>query len=220
MEANRPPTGIPAAASRAAVLVLTVLAGTAGAGGPAEHRVAIFSPDGNDVRLAMTFDAIAFWNGVAERLGLDLRLVGEIIIASPVTRRLETYARTISQRAGRLRSGPGEPDAPAEVVAVEADVVLLLSRQDLMSFAWPIPKRHGYFIAIEADELAMAQNLNIARNIIAHEIGHSLGLVHNRDPTSLMCGPCRTSGLGRDDAEYMRLTDGDRQRLIERYASR
>ena len=207
--------------ARFAALVLAVLLATTGAGGePAEHRVAIFSPDVNDVRLAMTFDAIKFWNSVAARLGLDLRLVGDVIIASPVTRRLETYARTISQRAGRLRSGPGEPDAPEAVTAVDADVVLLLSRQDLMSFAWPIPKRRGHFIAIEADELAMAQNLNIARNIIAHEIGHSLGLVHNGDPTSLMCGPCRTSGLGQGEDEYMRLTDGDRRRLSERYGSR
>ncbi len=209
-----------AAAGRAAAVALAALLCTATGGGPVEHRVVIFSPDGNDVRLPMTLDAIAFWNSVATGLNLDVRLVSDVILASPVTRRLETYARTISQQAGRLRSGQSQPSPPDEVVAVDADVVLLLSRQDLMSFAWPIPKGRGHFIAIEADELAMAQNLNIARNIIAHEIGHSLGLVHNRDPTSLMCGPCRTSGLGSDDPEYMRLTDGDRRRLIARYASR
>ena len=208
-------------ATRSAALVLAALLCTAGAGGdPAEHRVAVFSPDGNDIRLPMTLDAIAFWNSVAARLELNLQLVGDIVIASPISRRLETYARTISQQAGRLRSGRAEPDPPDEVVAIDADVVLLLSRQDLMSFAWPIPHGRGHFVAIEADRLAMAQNLNIARNIIAHEIGHSLGLVHNRDPTSLMCGPCRTGGLGRDEPEYMRLTDADRRRLIDRYASR
>ena len=208
-------------AARSTALILAALICTAGAGGdPAEHRVAVFSPDGNDVRLPMTLDAIAFWNSVAARLELNLQLVSDIRIASPVTRRLETYARTISQQAGRLRSGRAEPPPPDEVVAVDADVVLLLSRQDLMSFAWPIPRGRGHFVAIEADRLAMAQNLNIARNIIAHEIGHSLGLVHNRDPTSLMCGPCRTAGLGRDRPEYMRLTNSDRRRLIDRYASR
>ena len=65
-------------------------------------------------------------------------------------RPLENYARSISQRAGRLRGGPNEPDAPAEVTDLDAQAVLLLSRQDLMSFAWPVPRHRGrYFVAIE-----------------------------------------------------------------------
>jgi len=75
-------------------------------------------------------------------------------------------------------------------------------------------------VAIGEDRTAMAVNPNIARNIIAHEIGHTLGLRHNRDPTTLMCGPCRTSGLAADRPEYMRLTGRDRRRLVDRYASR
>ena len=138
----------------------------------------------------------------------------------PITRALENYARSISQRAGRLRGGPGEPDAPAEITDLGVEAVVLLSRQDLMSFAWPVPRRPGHFVAIEEDRTAMAVNPNIARNIIAHEIGHTLGLRHNRDPTTLMCGPCRTHELAVDRPEYMRLTERDRQRLIERYASR
>ena len=96
---------------------------------------------------------------------------------------------------------------------------MLLSRQDLMSFAWPLPRRPGHFVAIEEDRTAMATNPNIARNIIAHEIGHTLGLRHNRDPTTLMCGPCRTDDLAADRPEYMRLTENDRRRLVERYAA-
>ena len=168
----------------------------------------------------MALDAIAFWNDVMADLGLDVRLVEELHIASPVTRALENYARSISQRAGRLRGGPGEPDAPAEITDFGVQAVLLLSRQDLMSFAWPLPRYPGHFVAIEEDRTAMAVNPNIARNIIAHEIGHTLGLRHNRDPTTLMCGPCRTHELAVDRPEYMRLTERDHRRLIERYASR
>jgi len=185
-----------------------------------EHRVVIVAYDTNDVRLPMALNAIAFWNEVLADLGLDVRLVEELHIASPVTRALENYARSISQRAGRLRGGPGEPDAPTEITDFGVQAVLLLSRQDLMSFAWPLPRYPGHFVAIEEDRTAMAINPNIARNIIAHEIGHTLGLRHNRDPTTLMCGPCRTHELAVDRPEYMRLTERDRQRLIERYASR
>lgn len=187
---------------------------------PTEHRVVIIAYDTNDVRLPMALDAIAFWNGVMADLDLPVRLVEEIHVASPITRTLENYARSISQRAGRLRGGPGEPDAPAGITDLGVDAVLLLSRQDLMSFAWPLPRRTGHFVAIEEDRTAMAVNPNIARNIIAHEIGHTLGLGHNRDPTTLMCGPCRTHELAADRPEYMRLTERDHRRLIERHASR
>ena len=205
-----------------ALLLLAVLPGPVGSADaePIEHRVVIIAYDTNDVRLPMALDAIAFWNDVMAKLDLNVRLVEELHVASPVTRALENYARSISQRAGRLRGGPGEPDAPAEITDFGVEAVLLLSRQDLMSFAWPLPRYPGHFVAIEEDRTAMAFNPNIARNIIAHEIGHTLGLRHNRDPTTLMCGPCRTHELAVDRPEYMRLTERDRRRLIERYASR
>lgn len=201
-----------------ALIALLPAPGGAAAAAPDEHRVVIIAYDTNDVRLPMALDAIAFWNDVLAELDLNVRLVEEIHVASPVTRVLENYARSISQRAGRLRGGPGEPDAPAEVTDFGVEAVLLLSRQDLMSFAWPLPRRPGHFVAIEDDRAAMAVNPNIARNVIAHELGHTLGLRHNRDPTTLMCGPCRTHGLAVDRPEYMRLTERDRRRLVERHA--
>ena len=204
----------------AVLLLLALFPAPRVAAQPVDHRVVIVAYDTNDVRLPMAFDAVKFWNEVLVDLGLNMRLVEELHVAPPITRALENYARSISQRAGRLRGGPGEPDAPTEITDFGAEAVLLLSRQDLMSFAWPLPRRPGHFVAIEEDRTAMAVNPNIARNIIAHEIGHTLGLRHNRDPTTLMCGPCRTNELAVDRPEYMGLTERDRRRLIERYASR
>lgn len=185
-----------------------------------EHRIVILSHDTNDVRLPMALDAVKFWNETATELSLGVHVIEDVIIASSVERALENYARSISHRAGRLRPGPSEPDAPSEITDFESNVVLLLSRQDLMSFAWPLPRRYGHFVAIEEDRHAMTRNPNIARNIIAHEIGHTLGLSHNSDPKSLMCGPCRTNELSVDHPEYMHLTATDQKRLRERYPSR
>ena len=199
----------------------TAAAAAAPSNDPVLHHVVILAYDTNDVRLPMALDAIKFWNDVAAELNLNLRLVEELRIGTPVMRSLENYARSISQRAGRLRGGSAEPEAPAVVTDLDADAVLLLSRQDLMSFAWPVPRHPGhYFVAVEEDATAMARNPNIARNILAHEIGHTLGLRHNRDATTLMCGPCRTHDLATDRPQYMRLTEADRRRLIARYASR
>ena len=185
-----------------------------------EHRIVILSHDTNDVRLPMALDAVKFWNETAAELSLGVHVIEDVIIASSVERALENYARSISHRAGRLRPGPSEPDAPSEITGFESNVVLLLSRQDLMSFAWPLPRHYGHFVAIEEDRRAMIRNPNIARNIIAHEIGHTLGLSHNSEPTSLMCGPCRTNELSVDHHEYMQLTATDRKLLRGRYPSR
>ena len=184
----------------------------------AAHYVVILSHDTNDVRLPMTLEAIRFWNNTSAELGLNLKVIEQVIIRSSVERQLENYARSISQRAGRLRPGPSEPDAPVEITDFESDVVLLLSRQDLMSFAWPLPRRPGHFIAIEEDRYTMTQNPNIARNIIAHEIGHTLGLPHNNDPTSLMCGPCQPLTAESDNRGFLPLTDSERNALREWYA--
>ncbi len=185
-----------------------------------EHNVIILSHDTNDVRLPMTLEAVKFWNNTAKALDLGVHITETVFIESSAERALENYARLISSRAGRLRAGPSEPEPPDEIIEFNSNVVLLLSRQDLMSFAWPLPKRTGHFVAIEEDRYAMATNPNIARNIIAHEIGHTLGLSHNTDPTSLMCGPCRTNELSVDLPEYMHLTETDQEQLKTRYPSR
>jgi len=179
-------------------------------------QVIILSPSTTDIRISLTREAIAFWNETFAALQLRLRLrESDMIVTLARSRAFENYARQISQRAGRFSAGPDEPDPPVQVVEIGGDVVVLLSRQDIMSFAWPLPRSTRYFVAIETGPNSAAANQNVARNVIAHELGHTIGLTHNNDPTTLMCGPCRPSLLKEDEPAFLPLTPLDLERLVK-----
>ena len=78
----------------------------------------------------------------------------------------------------------------------------------------------GGYVYVTRGLMALANSEAELASVIAHEIGHTLGLPHNNDPTSLMCGPCRTNELSIDHPQYMHLTETDTQILRKRYPSR
>ena len=178
----------------------------------------ILSPDPSDVRIELTRRGIEFWNQAFVDLGIK-PVLGEVevVVASPQTRTFENYSRLVWQRAGRDRTGSHDPAPPREIVDLEADVVVFLSGQPLMPFAWPMGDGSRYFIAL-ANPDASAMNPANGHNVVAHEIGHAMGLSHNRDPDSLMCLPCRPI-VGDGSPAYMSLTGSDRARLRELYSA-
>ena len=71
----------------------------------ADYSILLLTPAAEDARLAAVDKAIRFWNEMLVDLGIDLRLAEpEIIIESPVTRTLETYARDVAMHATRPRA--------------------------------------------------------------------------------------------------------------------
>jgi len=138
-------------------------------------------------------------------------------VAPPETSSLENYTRQIWQQAGRLRPGMPSPAAPEALDSLGGDVVVFLSAQPTMSFAWPLSDSSRFFVAVPREPGSRLNRAGSTRNVIAHELGHTLGLAHQHDPVVLMCSPCRPLLGTQDQDGFLPLTEVDRQRLRARY---
>jgi len=186
------------------------------------RSILLLAPTATDARIDASHEAINYWNKVLAGLEVEARLVGPSIdVESPIVRTLENYARQISQRAFRLPAGAAEPDPPEELVGLGADIVVLLSRQDIVSFTWPIPRvvPPRYFVIIRSVRGPDRNDAMVSRHVVAHELGHALGLVHNEDPHALMCGPCQPLTAEPDATGFLPLTGIERARLVEIYGA-
>ena len=208
------------AVALATTVVTAPAAGTlAAAAGerPGRLSILVLAPSAADDRAAPSREAIAFWNDRLTELGLDARFAApRVVVGSPVERAVENYARQVAQRATRLPAGDAEPPPPAALVDLGADVVLLLSRQDILSFTWPLPRTPQRFLVVVRKVGGRYRtDPMVTKHVVAHELGHVLGLGHNAEPHTLMCGPCRPLTAEPDATGFLPLTAADRARLVE-----
>ena len=188
----------------------------------ADTSIVVLAPTATDDRLDPSRQAIAFWNDRLDELGVDTALTDpEVLLDSPVARSLENYARQIATRAVGLPGGSYEPAPPTALTDLDGDIIVLLSRQDIMSFTWPMPRVSPprYFVVIRAVHGPYRNDPMVSRHVVAHELGHALGLDHNAEPHTLMCGPCQPLTAEPDATGFLPLTEGDRARLRELHAS-
>ena len=182
-----------------------------------DRSVLVLVPSSADDRLEPAREAIAFWNARLAEIGAATRLAGpRLVVASPVARAVENYARSVAQRGVRLPGGEAEPDAPRELTSLDADIVVLLSLQDILSYTWPLPRldpvRH--LVVIRRARGLDRGDAMVSRHVVAHELGHTLGLLHNDHPHTLMCGPCQPLTSEPDETGFLPLTNAERERLI------
>ena len=206
---------------RAVALLFGALALAATVAGQGlERRLVVVVPEAGDARVAHTRAALAFWNRTLADLGLDVRLrEAALVVDSPDMRAIETFARFVSQRGGRIPRGRDGPQPPPELIALGGDVVVLLSRQPLLPFAWPLIGSPDHLVAIRTLRPRRPRDDTVLRNVIAHELGHTLGLRHNRGGASLMCGPCSSLAAEASPGGWLPLTARDRARLLALHGS-
>ena len=171
--------------------------------------ITVISAQG-DSRISLVREAVDYWNRLFTELQTPFRLgVVTLVVGSiPDT-------DVLGLGLGRT----WRPGLPASLAGYQGDILVVLSDASFISCAAPRGDQVVLAIKTQNDP---RMTPNIMRNVIAHELGHAIGLDHNADPTLLMCGrpaPCRP-GIYRSEApRFFPLSASEKARLLELYPS-
>src|SRR5262249_37696329 len=106
-------------------------------------------------------------------------------------------------------------DSPVDSIRrVNGDIIVALSDASLNSFALRWPSHQKVLVAIQSSRTYPLTLPNGAANVIAHELGHAIGLGHNNDEGTLMCGPVGCC-LAFPDGGFFPLKKQEGTRLLE-----
>ena len=149
----------------------------------------------NDPRLPAVREAVDFWNSEFSTLDSPFRL-GEItytvklLSIDDLRPFVVEYGATpppdeLSRSYNRVTRSF---NLPPSIRYLEGDVIVALSDGKFRSITIGSLAPTKILMAVESHQNYPLSKPHGARNVLAHEFGHAIGLGHNNDATSLMCG--------------------------------
>ena len=185
-----------------------------GPGGPM-MRITILG-DSSDARVVPALEAVGYWNREFGRLGRRFQFDSGTVRVDPVAASVVRAAQSEAVFGG----GTATNRLFAELSDVPGDIVIVLTNTDLISFSVQWRPGSKGIVAVRRGDIWPLSLPNTVRNVVAHELGHVLGLSHNRDSTTLMCGrpaSCRPAAFVADTARFFPLTREDEERIESRW---
>ncbi|MFC1790857.1 hypothetical protein ACFL0I_00100 [Gemmatimonadota bacterium] len=199
--------------TRALLLGTVLMAACAtGPGGPQvdSRGVVVVGSDASDGRLGAVREAVDFWNGEFARLDLQPPFGAVRFVPMDFSEELlASYSQAVLE-------GGRRPRLPDRVLELPGQFVIVLSDSPIISFAASLGRGDRWLVGIRTDQVPPLSLPNVPRNLVAHELGHTLGLGHNSDPTKLMCGRpalCRPGEFRSDESRFFELTPEELRRL-------
>jgi hypothetical protein len=176
--------------------------------------VTVLVASANDPRIQLAEEAVDFWNQQLAEIGTPFRL-------GPVTQTTGSVPVSyIEEFRSALAEDEPLPQPPEIIKEAPGDIVIVLSNGNFISFS-TYPRPGGrVLIAIRNFNISPLSLTNVGRNLIAHELGHAIGLGHNNDPTKLMCGrpaECRPGDFHCDVEQFFPITEEEKAYLLTLY---
>jgi hypothetical protein len=185
-------------------LALSLVAGAAHAQWQRTPGVVVIGSEGDPRRLVVE-EAISFWNKTLADIGSGFRLGAVSHLTQPVP---EEALHELSRTLGR------GVEVPQALRGLPGDLNIFLGQSDFISFS-----AKGV-VGIKGAAWFPMNLPNVPRNLIAHELGHAIGLGHNADASLLMCGrpaPCRPDIYRSEEPRFFPLSEDEKRRLLRLY---